>query len=77
MWNHIAANAITLLIVGIVALAGLIGLGQNTYVSEGHLDEAIFFEVPRGASLTAVSESLEDAGAIESGIIFRLAARYN
>ena len=27
--------------------------------------------------MTAVSESLEDAGAIESGIIFRLAARYN
>ena len=77
MWNHIAANAITLLIVGIVALAGLIGWGQNTYVSEGPLDEAISFEVPRGASLTTVSESLEDAGAIESGIIFRLAARYN
>lgn len=77
MWKHIASNALTVLIVGIIALAGVIGWGQNAYVSEGPLEEAIFFEVPRGASLTAVSRDLEEAGAIKNGTVFRLGARYS
>jgi UPF0755 protein len=76
MWKHIASNVLTLMIVGVIALAGLIGWGQSVYVSEGPLEEAVFFEVQRGASLTSVSENLEAAGAIQSGTIFRLAARY-
>lgn len=76
MWKHIAANTLTLLIVGIVALAGLVAWGQNSFVSQGPLDEGIFFEVPRGASLAQVSRDLEAAGAIENGTVFRLGARY-
>jgi UPF0755 protein len=76
MWKHIASNALTLGILIVAALAGLIGWGQNAYVTSGPLVEPIFFEVPRGASLSQVSQSLQDKGAIQSGTVFRIGARY-
>ncbi|MGP1358386.1 endolytic transglycosylase MltG, partial [Roseicyclus sp.] len=49
---------------------------QSQWRSEGPLDQAIFFEVPRGASLRAVSEDLEEAGAVTSAMLFRLGTEY-
>ncbi|MFW5655848.1 MAG: endolytic transglycosylase MltG [Roseicyclus sp.] len=76
MWKHVAANGFSLLILLAVALAGAIGWGQRQWVSEGPLEQAIFFEVPRGASLRAVSEDLEEAGAVSSAMLFRLGTDY-
>ncbi|QBX99834.1 endolytic transglycosylase MltG [Rhodophyticola sp. CCM32] len=76
MWKHIAANGLSFLIVGFIAFAGVIGWGQRTFTSEGPLDQAIFFEVARGASLRTVSENLSEEGAISSAMIFRLGADY-
>jgi UPF0755 protein len=59
-----------------IALAGVIGWGQRQWVADGPLEQAIFFEVPRGASLSAVSEDLEEAGAVSSAMIFRLGTEY-
>lgn len=76
MWKHIAANGLSLLIVLAIALVGTIGWGQRQWQAEGPLAEAIFFEVPRGATLRQVSEALEDAGAVSSATIFRLGTEY-
>jgi len=76
MWKHVAANGLSFLILLAIALAGAIGWGQRQWVAEGPLDQAIFFEVPRGASLQAVSEDLEEAGAVSSAMLFRLGTEY-
>lgn len=76
MWKHVAANGLSLLIVGFIAFAGAIAWGQRQYSTAGPLAEPTYFEVARGASLAAVSEELEAAGIISSATIFRLGARY-
>jgi UPF0755 protein len=76
MWKHVAANGLSLLIVLAIALAGLVAWGQRQWVSEGPLQQAIFFEVPRGATLRDVSEDLEEAGAVSSAMLFRLGTEY-
>jgi UPF0755 protein len=76
MWKHIAANGLSFLILLVIALAGVVGWGQRQWAADGPLDQAIFFEVPRGATLNAVSESLEEAGAVSSAMIFRLGTEY-
>jgi UPF0755 protein len=60
----------------VIALAGVVGWGQRQWAADGPLEQAIFFEVPRGATLRAVSESLEEAGAVSSAMIFRLGTEY-
>ncbi|MEM1077186.1 MAG: endolytic transglycosylase MltG [Pseudomonadota bacterium] len=76
MWRALASNMMTLLIVAAVMLIAVIGWGQRSYVSTGPLETPIFFEVPRGASLTRVADALEADGAISSATIFRLGAQY-
>ncbi|PKP84188.1 MAG: endolytic transglycosylase MltG, partial [Alphaproteobacteria bacterium HGW-Alphaproteobacteria-2] len=76
MWRNIASNTLTLLILAALALAGLIAWGQRQFTTPGPLERAIFFEVPRGASLRQVSLGLEAEGAITSAPIFRIGADY-
>lgn len=76
MWKSIASNALTLFIVLLFAAGGLLGWGQLQYKAEGPLDQAAFFEVPRGASLRSVSQKLADAGAVSNPMIFRLGVEY-
>ncbi|MBF9060022.1 endolytic transglycosylase MltG [Rhodobacterales bacterium HKCCSP123] len=76
MWKSVAANGMSFLIVVFIAVAGAIAWGQREFRAPGPLAEATFFEVPRGATLRQVSESLEEAGAISSAVLFRLGADY-
>lgn len=64
------------LILALIALAGAIAWGQREFRARGPLTEAVFFEVPRGASLRRVSEDLEAAGIVTSAMLFRLGADY-
>lgn len=76
MFRHIAANAMTLLIVGFVILAGMLAMGQRSFYAEGPLDQAICLRVEPGATLRVVTRTLEEQGAITSGTIFRVGAQY-
>lgn len=76
MWKSVAANGMSFLIVVLIALAGAISWGQREFRAQGPLAEAVFFEVPRGASLRRVSEELAAAGIVSSAMLFRLGADY-
>ncbi|GFE66715.1 endolytic transglycosylase MltG [Litoreibacter roseus] len=76
MWKSIASNALSVFIVLLVGLGIAVGWGQSQYTSEGPLETATFFEVPRGASLRVVSQRLEATGAITSPMLFRIGAEY-
>ena len=69
MWKHIAANGLSFLIVAFIAFAGVIGWGQREFTTGGPLEQAIFFEVERGASLRAISERLAEEGTISSAVM--------
>jgi len=76
MFRHIAANAMTLLIVGLVLLGGLMAMGQRAFYAEGPLEQAICLRVEQGATLRVVARTLEEQGAVSSPTVFRVGAQY-
>ena len=76
MFRHLAANALTFLIVGLALLFGVIVWGQRQYEAAGPLTAPLVVEVDRGEGLSSVAEKLESGGAIRNGSLFRVAARY-
>jgi UPF0755 protein len=77
MWRHIAANALTLLIVGLIAVAGIVAWGQSQYRAPGPLASAICLQVPSGSNMRRVAANLSEQGAITNASIFRLGAEYS
>ena len=77
MWKHIAANALTLLIVAFIVLGGVVAMAQRAFVSEGPLSAPICLRVEPGASLSDVSRSLQDQGALSNATLFRVGAQYD
>ncbi len=76
MFRHVAANAMTLLIVGLVILGGVMAMGQRAFYAEGPLEQAICLRVEPGATLRMVTRTLEEQEAIASGLVFRVGAQY-
>ena len=76
MWRNIASNALTLFIVGLVVMSGMLTLGRKMYQDPGPLAQSVCFKVERGATLSAVSQGLAQAGAISDARIFRIGANY-
>ena len=77
MWRSIASNALTLFIVGLIALAGTLAWGRKQFTGPGPLAQSVCVKVEKGASLSAVSRSLEDQGAVSDARIFRIGADYS
>ncbi|MEZ5913085.1 MAG: endolytic transglycosylase MltG [Paracoccaceae bacterium] len=77
MWRSIASNALTLFIVILAALAGLMAWGQRQYTGPGPLSEAICVRVEKGGSMSALSKSLAEQGAVSSPTILRIGADYS
>ncbi|MCA2013383.1 endolytic transglycosylase MltG [Cereibacter sphaeroides] len=77
MWKHVAANALTLLIVAFVLLAGVVAMGQRMFVAEGPLTQPICLRVEQGANLRGVASSLDEQGAVTSPMLFRVGAQYD
>jgi UPF0755 protein len=77
MMRHVAANVLTLLIAGLVIVFGLIVWAKSIYREPGPLEEPLRFEVTAGETFSRVTERLEEAGAIDSAPMFRIAGRYS
>ena len=76
MIRHLAANAMTLLVVIGVVAAGAIGYGVRSFSEDGPLAAPKRVVLERGSGLRATSERLEEEGVIDNGFVFRLGARY-
>lgn len=76
MMRHVAANALTLLIVGLVVLLGVVTWGQRQYREPGPSTAPVVIEVESGEGLASVTEKLAEAEAIANPTVFRIAARY-
>ena len=77
MWKGIAANALTMLIVLLIAAAALVAWGRNQYVSPGPLTASVCLRVESGARMASVSRNLEELGAVSSARIFRIGVEYS
>ena len=77
MWRSVASNALTLFIVALIALAGTLAWGRKQFTQAGPLAQSVCVKVEKGASLSAVSRSLEDQGAVSDARIFRIGADYS
>lgn len=76
MWKHVVANFLTILILGLLGLAALLGWARNQYGAPGPLADAICLKVERGATLRGVAADLESQGAITWPYIFKVGAEY-
>lgn len=76
MWRSIASNALTLMVVGLVAFAGLLAWGQRAYMGPGPLTQAVCFQVEKGTNLGEVSRLLQSKGVISDARILRIGAGY-
>ena len=77
MWRSLASNMLSILIVALFLLGGVILWGKSQYTAEGPLDTAICLRVERGSNMARVSRDLEEQGAVASGAVFRLGAKYS
>ncbi|PIE12188.1 MAG: branched-chain alpha-keto acid dehydrogenase subunit E2 [Rhodobacterales bacterium] len=77
MWRHFASNALTILMVLIFLGGGLILWAQSQYSAKGPLDQQICLRVERGSNLSRVSRTLEEQGAVSSGMLFRVGMDYS
>lgn len=76
MWRHVAANAITFLMVALFLVGGVIIWGKAQYNTPGPLSEAVCVQVKSGSNMREVSQDLALQGAVTSEAIFRIGADY-
>ena len=77
MMRHVAANALTLLILGLVVVFGIVTWAQSQYRERGPLTAPL--DVRRSSAARgwrASPTKLAAAGAISNATVFRIAARY-
>ena len=77
MWRNIASNALTLFVVALIVAGSALAWAKREFTSPGPLAAGICLRVDKGANLTGVSDDLAAQGAVRSGTIFRLGARYS
>ncbi len=76
MMRHFAANALTILIIGLVMFLGIILWGKTEYEAAGPLAAPLRIEVEKSEALGSVGAKLAESGAISDPRLFRVAARY-
>lgn len=77
MWKHVVSNFLTMAIVGLVAVAAVVGWAKGQYSGPGPLAEAICLKVDRGSNFRRVADDLSARGVIEWPYIFKVGADYS
>ena len=76
MWKAVASNALTVIIVTLVALAGGIAWARAQWEAPGPLAQGLCLQVESGSNMRAVSVDLEGLGAVTSARLYRSGTRY-
>ena len=76
MGRHIAANALTFLIVALFLAGGVISWGVAQWSAPGPLTQAICVQVPSGSNFRTLIDDLDAQGAISSATIHRMGVDY-
>ena len=76
MHRHIAANALTLMIFGLVGIAVLVGWSRGQYSEPGPLTQAVCLRVETGSNMSRVADDLAEQGAVSSAFLFRSGVNY-
>jgi len=66
---------LTLLVLGLIAVAGLFVYGANSFYTVTDTKEEMIFQVQRGNGLATISQRLEAAGIISNRWIFQIGTR--
>lgn len=66
---------LTLLVLGLIAVAGLFVYGANSFYAVTDTKEEMIFQVQRGNGLATISQRLEAAGIISNRWIFQIGTR--
>ena len=77
MWNNIASNFVTAIILGLLLIIGSVQWAQQRYVGTGPLDNPICLTVPQGSTMSNVVTDLQSFGALSHPRLFRLGADYS
>lgn len=77
MWKHVVANFLTVAILGLLALAAIVGWGKTQFSGPGPLAEAICLKVEKGSNLRRVADDLAERGAVAWPYIFKVGADYS
>ena len=76
MWRNAASNILTFLGLALLLLGGLVVWGKSTYTGSGPLAEAICLRIDRGSTMRALSQNLEERGAVSNAALFRIGVEY-
>ena len=76
MWRNAASNILTFLGLALLLLGGLVVWGKSTYTGSGPLAEAICLRIDRGSNMRALSQNLEERGAVSNAALFRIGVEY-
>ncbi|MGR3542429.1 MAG: endolytic transglycosylase MltG [Hasllibacter sp.] len=76
MWKAVASNALTVLIVGLIAAAAGIAWARAQWQEPGPLAQGICLRVESGSNMRRVSLDLAERGAVSSARIYRSGVRY-
>lgn len=76
MWRSAASNLLTFMGLALLLLGGLVVWGKSNYTASGPLAEAICLRIDRGSNMRALSQTLEDRGAVSNAALFRIGVEY-
>ena len=74
--HDLASNAITLAIVAVLGVCGVVVAGAHQFTRSGPHDNAFFFDIPKGQTISGVAADLAELGAITSEVVFRYGAKF-
>lgn len=75
--RHVAANALTILIVLLLAAAGAVAWGVQQYRAPGPHDAPRLVMIERGMGVAQIAAELDKAGVVSEPMLFRIGVKYD
>ena len=75
MWKAVASNALTVLIVGLIAAAGGIAWARAQWDAPGPLAQGVCLRVESGSNMRGLADRMAEDGLIASAALYRMGVR--